>query len=365
MQPYNVEVFGRDFALIQHYNAGDVNYSYDYLSMTENTAIMPYNENVKRGQYIRLENGTRSYFGVISGLDVGSIAEGYTEIRYKPFLTVFDAPVVFDTNWQPGSGSASPISLEEVIARLIKQYWINNADASANIPGMTVTTISRTTAWGLHLTSDIKELHYTIINFYDVVLQRALTKYQIGVYVTPDVKEGTITVQVGRRETGVFYIEADLPSVIDRKIVLNSTTVDSNKLTVYSAEDFVTNMIFYKHTDGSYDRQNRDRIVPVIAAIQTVTPSQETPFAVGAQLAADRLFDSDTYSNLIEIEVLNEDDLVLPSTLTIGQIVSVITQGSSYPSIMTGVHVGATTRLVFGTVRVELTKRLRGLIRNG
>lgn len=365
MQPYNVEVFERNFALVQHYNAGDVSYSYDYLSMTENTAIMPYNEDVKRGQYIRLENGRRSYFGVISGLDVGSVAEGYTEIRYKPFLTVFDAPIVFDTNWQPGSGSASVSSLENVIAHLITQYWISNTDTDANIPGMSVTTISQTTDWGLHLTTDIKELHYTIVNFYDVVIQRALTKYQIGVYVTPNVRDGTIEVQVGRRETGVFYVEADLPSVIDRKIVLNSTTVDSNKLTVYSAENFVTRIIYYKHTDGSYDTQNRDRIVPVIAAIQTVTPSEETPFAVGAKLAADRLFDSDTYSNLIEIEVLNEDDLVLPSTLTIGQLVSVITQGSSYPSIMTGVHVGATTRLVFGTVRVELTKRLRGLIRNG
>lgn len=365
MRPYNVEIFDRNFNLVQHYNAGNVNYSYDYLSMVENTVVMPFSEDVKRGQYIRLENGQRNYFGVISGLDVGSIAEGFTEVRYKPFLNIFDAPVMFDTDWQPGSGSGNVMSLENVIVKLITDYWISNTDTDANIPGMSVSAISQTTDWGLHLTSDVKDLHKTIINFENAVIQKALTKYQIGVYVTPNVNNKTISISVGRRETGVFYIEADMPSVIDKKIVLNSTTEDSNKLTVYNAENYVTNIVYYKHTDGTYDTQNRDRIVPVIESIQTVTPTDETPFAQGASAAADKLFDSGTYSNLIEIEVLNEDDLVLPEYLTVGQLVNVITQGNSYPSIMTGVSVGATTRLVFGTVRVELTKRLRGLLKNG
>lgn len=365
MRPYNVEIFERNFSLVQHYNAGKPDYVYDYLSMVENTVVMPYSADVKRGQYIRLENGKRSYFGVISGLDVGSVAEGYTEIRYKPFSSIFNAPVVFDTDWQPGSGSGSVMSLENVIVKLITDNWISNTDTDANIPGLRVSAISQTADWGLHLTSDVKGLHKTIINFEDTVIKRALTKYQIGVYVTPNVNNGTISISVGRRETGICYIEADLPSVIDRKIVLNSTTEDSNKLTVYNADDYATNIIYYKHTDGTYDTQNRDRIVPVIAAIQTVIPSDDTPFARGAQQAADKLFDADTYSNLIEIEVINEDDLVLPGYMTVGQLVNVITQGSVYPSIMTGVSVGTTTRLIFGTVRVELTKRLRGLLKNG
>lgn len=365
MQPFNIEIFDRDFDMVQHYNTDTVVYSYDYLSLTENVVIVPYNDQVKRGQYIRVYRGSRDYFGVISGLDVGNPVESYTEIRYKPFLSVFDAPVIFDTDLQPGSGSGFTITLEQVIAQLITEYWISNTDTDANIPGLSVNTISETPDWGLHLTSDVQGQHKTIINFKDTIIQRALTKYQIAVVPTVNLDARTITVSVGRRETGTFVIEADLPSVIARKIVLNSTTEDTNKLTVLNSSDMVSSITYYKHPDGTYDTNNTDRIVPVIASIQTVTPTDETPFAAGAQLAADRMFDRDTYNNLIEIEVQNEDAMVQPVQLTIGQVVSVITEGYSYPSIMTGVTVGQTTRLIFGTVRVELTKRVRRLIRDG
>lgn len=365
MQPFNVEIFDRDISMVQHSNVDTVVYSYDYLNLTENVVVMPYDEKVQRGQYIRVYRGRRDYFGVISGLDVGNPVEGYTEIRYKPFLTVFDAPVVFDTDLQPGSGSGSTVTMEQVIAQLITEYWITNTDADANVPGLSVETISETPDWGLHLTSDVRGQHKTIVNLKDTIIQRALTKYQIAVIPTVDLDAKTIAIKVGRRETGIFRIEADLPSVIARKIVLNSTTEDTNKLTVFDSSDMETSIVYYKHPDGTYDTNNTDRIVPVIAAIQTVTPTDETPFAAGAQLAADRMFDRDSYNNLIEIEVENEDNLVLPATLTIGQIVDVITEGYSYPSIMTGVTVGQTTRLICGTVRVELTKRVRRLIRDG
>lgn len=365
MQPFNIEIFDRDFDMVQHYNADTVIYSYDYLNLAENVVVTPYNDQVQRGQYIRVYRGVRDYFGIISGLDVGNPVEGYTEIRYKPFLAMFDAPVIFDTDLQPGGGSGSTVTMEQVIAQLITDYWINNTDTNANIPGLSVYTISETPDWGLHLTSDVQGQHKTIVNFKDTIIQRALTKYQIAVIPTVHLDAKKITVAVGRRETGTFYIEADLPSVISRKIVLNSTTEDTNKLTVLDSSDMLTSLTYYKHPDGTYDTQNTDRIVPVIAAIQTVTPTDETPFADGAQLAADRMFDRDTYNNLIEIEVQNEDEMVLPAMLTIGQIVSVITEGYNYPSIMTGVTVGQTTRIIFGTVRVELTKRVRRLIRDG
>lgn len=365
MQPYNVEIFARDFSLVQHYNAGAVSYDYDYLDDIENVVVMPYAEEVKRGQYIRLNNGERSYFGVISGLDVGGVAEGYTEVRYKPFLSMFDALVMFEINWQAAPGQQAAMSLENVIAKLITDYWISNADTVANVQGLRVSTMSQTTDWTFHIEPDVRELSKAIINFKTDIIQRALTKYQIGLYTNFNVMDQSIEIRIGRRDTGVFRVEADLPSVIDRKIILNSTTVDTNKLTVFTTENLTTSITYYKHPDGSYNTENVDRIVPVIATLQSVTPSDTDPLSVLARRSADKLFDAATYNNLIEIEVLNEDALVIPAMMTFGQVVDVITQGAIYPSIMTGVRVGDTTRLIFGTVRVELTKRLRRVIKNG
>ena len=54
-QPFNVEIFDRSFNLKQHYNIDHVDYKYDYLSIVENTIFVPYNENVKKGDYIRVK----------------------------------------------------------------------------------------------------------------------------------------------------------------------------------------------------------------------------------------------------------------------------------------------------------------------
>lgn len=365
MQPYNIEIFDRNFDIKQHYNTENVSYTFDYLDIVENTTLVPYSKEVERGQYIRLTNGENTYFGVISGIDVGSEVEGFSEIRYKPFMSIFDTDVMFDTNWQPQAGAGSTLTMEEVIVKLITDYWIANTDDDANIPGLEAEEISTTPDWGLHLTSDVKDLHKTIVNFNTSIISRALTKYQIGVYVEPDMNSKAIRIQVGRKETAVFKIEADLQSVLDRKIVLNSTTTDTNKLVIYDSADLETHVIYYKHTDGTHDMTDADRIIPVIQSIQSVNTSQDTTFAQAAQEAADKTFDTDTYNNLIEIEVKSDDQNVTPGEMGIGRLVEVITQGAIYPSIMTGYVKGNTTRLIFGTIRVEASKKLKRLLKNG
>lgn len=60
--------------------------------------------------------------------------------------------------------------------------------------------------------------------------------------------------------------------------------------------------------------------------------------------------------------VIDEDELVKPDEMPFGQIVNVISDGNSYQSILTGRERGKNTKLIFGTVRLELTKILR---RNG
>lgn len=355
MQPFNVEIFDRQFNLIQHYNVGAIDYNYDYLSTVENSILIEFNENVEKGDYIRIVNNTDSYFGFISSIAVNEAIQGFSEIRFKPFIALFDAPIMFDTTLQ-GSGT----SLENAIAGIITDYWINNADADENIYGLEVQTLSTTSNWGFHITSDQKGLDKAIINFMTSIIRRSLTKYQVGLYAEPDFTNKKVVVSIGVKALSTFYIEADLPNVIEKSIIVNETTEDMNKLFIYDQSDLVTNVIYYKHPDGSYDTRDEDRITPVIYGITSVAVSEGDTFADVAEDAANKQFDVDTYSNLIEITVQNEDEIVMPQSLTIGQIVNVISNGTSYSSILTGVERSNKTKLIFGTIRLDLTKIIKG-----
>lgn len=355
MQPFNVEIFDRQFNLIQHYNVGAIDYKYDYLSTMENSVMIAFNENVQNGDYIRIKNNTDSYFGYISAIAVNEAQQGFSEIKFKPFITLFDSSIMFDTTLQ---GSAT--TLEQMIADYITAYWINNSDSEQNIYGLEVQTISSTSGWGFHITSDQKGLNKAVINFMTSIIRRSLTKYQVGLYAVPDFSNKKIVIQIGVKAPGTFFIEADLPNVIEKSIIVNESSQDMNKLIIYDQADLETNVIYYKHPDGSYDTTDDDRITPVIYAITSVAVSEGDTFADAAQDAADKQFDVDSYSNLIELTVQNEDALVMPDTLTIGQLVNVASNGTSYASILTGVERSDVTKLTFGTVRLDLTKILKG-----
>jgi len=355
MQPFNVEIFDRQFNLIQHYNVGAIDYKYDYLSTMENSVMIAFDENVQNGDYIRIKNNTDSYFGYISAIAVNESEQGFSEIKFKPFISLFDASILFDTTLQ---GSAT--TLEQMIADYITDYWINNADSEQNIYGLEVQTISSTSGWGFHITSDQKGLNKAVINFMTSIIRRSLTKYQVGLYAEPDFSNKKIVIKIGVKAPGTFFIEADLPNVIEKSIIVNESTQDMNKLIIYDQADLETNVIYYKHPDGSYDTTDDDRITPVIYAITSVAVSEGDTFADAAQDAADKQFDVDSYSNLIELTVQNEDALVMPDTLTIGQLVNVASNGTSYASILTGVERSDVTKLTFGTVRLDLTKILKG-----
>lgn len=354
MQPYNIEIFDTDFNLIQHYNASELTYVYDYLNTAENSVMVAFNENVAKGMYIRIVNDINDYFGYITGIAVNEAVQGFSEIKYKPFITLFDSEILFDVTDQGGG-----TSLEQTIADYITAYWINNSDAYQNIYGLSVTTISTTSTWDFHITTEQSGTNNVIINFMTDIIRRALTKYQIGLYAKPDFGNKTIEIEIGRKALNSFTIEADLPNVLEKSIIVNENTVDINKLVIYDQADMSTNVIYYKHPDGTYDTTNSNRISPVIFSLEGVSASADVPFSDAAQNAADKQFDKDSYNNLIEITVQNEDEVVMPSMLTIGQVVSVISNGTSYGSILTGIERSDRTKLIFGTIRLDLTKILK------
>ena len=327
MRRYNVEVFDRSFNLLDHTNVSEVTWSVDYLSPTKNT-ITILNCNVHKGDYIRVHDRDSEFFGIITA--VKSQSEKLMSVECASFLSVFDMDVLFDTDLQNGTSS-----LETVLKNLITAMFVSNSDTLQRIPGLSVETTSSTTNWGFNLKSDTEGMHHCIVNFYNSLIVRALEKYGVVITVTPDVQNKAIVLSIVETEK------------------------DVNKLVVYNTANYTSSRSYYLHPDGSYNTTNSNRITPVVQEIKAVSVEEGSTFANAADSEAVNTFGDLGYNNLIELTVANDDTLVKPYELEIGQEVHILSKGSDYKTILTGKTVSDRTQLTFGTVRIDLTKIIK------
>lgn len=354
MQPYNVEIFDRKFNLVQHYNIDSIEYEYDYLSLGENHALIPFNDEVKRGLYIRINNPVYDYFGIITSIEIDNTLEGFSEIRFKPFLSVFDTNIVIDTTI-----ASDDMSLEDLLIDYIDDYFITNIDDEQLITGLRLEKISETFDWSLMFEEDNEGTGRAIVNLLTDLIQPALVRHRVALYVTPDFNLKRITVEVGIKETANFVIEAEMPNVIAKNVILNQTIKEVNKLYVYNANDFSEFIVYYLHKNGTFDTNNTNRVTPVVFEVRTANISDGKTFSECALEVANNTFGDIFAANLIEITILNDDWLINADSMEIGQMVSVLLNGVAYQSVLTGFKRKDKTELTFGTIRIDLTKILK------
>lgn len=355
MRPYSVEIFDRNFLHKVHDMVSDVEYAFDYLAPAECSVTIGSSELIYVGDFIRITNGDYSYFGIVSSIT--RVANDQMEIGYKPFETTFETSVVFDTSMQ---SKPSGTSLEQMLKDHILANFVNNSDSYQNIGSIRNISLSSTTRnWGFNLKSDKEGLERCIINLYDVLMIRSMQKYGVRVTAVPDMSARKIDIVIGTVATNRKTIEADLPNILAKQITVRATSQSVNKLTVINAANFTTKTIYYLHPDGTYNTTNTDRITPVVNQNRAVDiPNGSTWDATAASQAAD-VFSEAAYNNLIELEVLNDDGMINPKDLEIGQTVRVIHDGVAYTSILTGKQVRSTTVLTFGCIRLDLTKIIK------
>lgn len=383
MKPYNIEIFNRQFELLAHTNVDDIEIDYDYLSPDDSEitvrlkgfydtfasqAVIPDGgglrslnvpaleglmDDVGVGAYIRMQRDDTDIFGVITSITTGA-DQLLTQLGVRAFpAALFETEILFDTNLQ---GSTA---LETVIANIITANWISNSDTLQNIPGLSVTTSSSTVSWGMNLKSDTEGMHHCIIDFYDVLIRRALEEYGIAIQTSVDFSTDSIALTIGK-VTGTQTIEADLPNVFGKTFLINESSKNTNKLDVYDTTNYTTVITYYKHTDGTYSTSNSDRVYPVMREVQGAEAEEGGTFAQAAASAAASVFGEVTYNNLIEITCLWDDELIQPKNLKIGSLVSVIHEDVSYASIMTGYKLSNNViTLIFGSIRADLTKIIR------
>lgn len=383
MKPFNIEIFNRQFELLAHTNVDDIHIDYDYLKPNESEleirlsgfydtfaaqAVIPDTKGLKAlsipelegfmdavgvGAYIRMQRDDTDIFGVITSV---TTAEDplLTKVGIQPFpAAIFATDVLFDTNNQ------GTVALETVLANLITAAWISNSDTLQNIPGLSVTTTSSTMSWGMNLKSDTEGMHHCVIDFYDVLIRRALEEYGIAIQTSVDFQNGTIDLSIGKI-VGTKTIEADLPNVFERTFLINESSKNTNKVVIFDTANYTSTITYYKHTDGSYDTTNNNRLYPVVREISTASADEGITFAQAAASVAASAFGEVTYNNLIEIKCMYDDSLIRPKELKIGSVVTIIHDGSAYSSILTGYQLEDNViNLIFGSIRADLTKLLR------
>ena len=354
MRPYNVEIFTQDFEMVGNTNVNEITYKEDYLSSDGNTVTVLAMPGVKKQDYIRISRGGEEYAGIVTEIGYGTDkSKKLQTISYKPLMELLNTDVLFDVDLQ-GQGS-----MEQFICDRIKEMFITNEDDMQNIKGLSVSAATATKDWSLHITPSDKGGHYNIVNLIDSVIIPAMEKYSILVKTKLDIQNREVQIIVGKAAAGVITIESDLPNIIKKSVTIRQVSADVNKLVIYDAEDYSNTRIYYLHPDLGYDTKDRDRITPVVCEMQAVSHEEGSSFESAAISAAHNKFANLSYSNLIELTMMNGDALVKPEEMEFGQVADIISDGESYRSILTGRERGKNTKLVFGTVRLGLTKILR------
>ena len=353
MKPYNVEIFTPSFELVGNTNVSKITYKEDYLSADENSITVLTLSGVKKHDYIRISRGAEEYCGFITEIAYGTEKSKQLQtISYKPFVELLNTQILFDTNLQ-GSGT-----MEEFICGHIRETFMENTDTLQNINGLTLSVTSGTEGWDLHITPSESGGHYNIVNFMDSVIIPAMQKYGIVIKTQLDVQKKRLHMMVGKAAASVVMIESDLPNIIQKNVIIKQVSADVNKLVLYNSLDYTQTRTYYLHSDLGYDTNDTDRITPVVCELQAVSHDGDD-FESAAISTAHNKFSSLAYSNLIELTLANDDSLVKPWTLEFGQEVDVLSDEKIYRTILTGRERSSTTKLIFGTVRLDLTKILR------
>lgn len=356
--PYLVEFYDESLNLIHHdqIEYEEFTNKFDYLSLVENNISVSYSEQVQKRCFVRVKNNLYDDLFVVTSVDTAE--DGMMTVYFKSLIALLDISINFDTRTQ---GNAS---LEGEIANVIRTRYIKNSDSYNNIPCLNnPTTTSTTSTWGFNLKADVEGGRYIALNsYYETIIPKALSKYRIVVNFIPDYATRKINITVGTISTAPKIIESELSNILAKNIIIRESSSDVNKLIVYdgaSAAISPSKITYYLHPDGTFDTSNTNRISPVIEVVKNVETKDSTLAAEAAAEALD-VFGGIQYNNLIELTVLNDDEMVDPADLIIGQLVSVKYQGVNYDSILTGYERNSTTKLIFGTIRIELSKIIKG-----
>ena len=324
---FKIETFSRDFTFKGFAPFGNSDFGLDYLTLDKSTVTVQ-KITADKGDFAFISAEDIVYQGIIDDIEI----DVFTVLTLKPLLSIFDVPYYF--------GITPSGYVEDDIKAIIEELYVSNSDALQNISGLSVSA-------NTHTAGEIAA--QGVISFYDYITT-ALKAYGVAVKITADAQNKTLTVNISKAaQTPV--IEADLPAVLGKNIVLGSSYGAVNKITFYNSADPTESVTYFRHTDGSIDTTDDDRVEPVFFDVKEIRDFTKAPEEAVKALSVA------AYDNEIEITVLNTSKVV--KALEIGTPVNIISKGNTYSSILTGfTRSGRLVTYKFGVVRTSLTNQL-------
>lgn len=340
---YAVEIFQPDFTYRSNIIVADIDVELDYLDISKNK-IQLKQLAAFEGDYIRIYSSDMTINGIITSTVTDS--DGYITIAFKSFMDIFDVDILIDTT------ELATVTMESFIASRIAENFISNADLLQNIYGLSVSVLTGTADTSLYVEENI-------VNFYKDIVYSAFLQYNIVIDFNISASKKKIICTIKKNVMSNLTIEADLPNILDKKIMLGVSKESYNKLIAVNSADESEAEIYYLHSDNSISTTDEDRVTPINFLTVYVSASGEKTFSDMAYEKAVSVLTQNEYNNLIELEMTNMDSLINPTSLKIGQATTIINNGISYQSVLTGRVIGKTTTLIFGAIRRELTKKIK------
>ena len=375
MQPFNVEIFDRDFNFIHNYTIESIEYHEDYLTLPETVVFMSYNENVKRGHYITVYNDEERFSGVITSVTASANYDGFMNVGFKSLIALFRAS--FAMRVKEISQYATNHSLESLIYQYINKYYVlgdmpDGHDVEMEVPGLILTKLTDTYNWNIGLVADMEYDYdgYTMVSLIDGLIIPAMEMYKIGLYVSFNFQAKTINIEIGVKANTPIIVEANLPNVLNVNYNTKDIRDDVNTVCVMCGTgdwnvDPQFAIEYYKNTSGVWSASTTDRILPPIYSemvyndpVATYNPNGD--IMTGGQDVLQMLvqnFGGTSDDNNIEVTVANDDPLA--TMFKLGDTVNIIINDTIYTSIYTGKDKTTVTKLIFGTIRLDLTKILK------
>lgn len=339
---YNIEFFTNQYEFLSAVQLSNIEFEQDYLGIVKNKISAP-NIVSSQGGYIKITSDDFEKIGIITQSET---EKNVTTVSYKDFIDITNIEINID------KAQLSTKTIEQFIADYITNNYVSNSDALQNIDGLEVVCETYTSGNNFEITENVE-------NFYQKIIYDAFLKYGIVVSFEMNVKQEKIICRIRKNLQPQIVIESHLPNIIKKTIEIGTKKESLNKLIVLNEDDLSESKAYFLHTDMSVSDVDEDRISPVVFKTETVKVTSPDTFASASLEKAIEVLKPLEYNNLIELEVANFDALINPYAMQIGQKVSIIDNENTYESILTGKKIGKTTTLIFGTIRKELTKKLK------
>ena len=341
MKQFNVEIFDRTYSFKDAKQVGAFGYSFDYLSIEENTVSLPSDTVCDIGDYIFLTSDNENLAGIISSTKLN---KNIKRVNIKPFMSWLSVEI--KTVQLTGY-------IEDYLEEIIENLYLNNSDTYQNILPLVVETTSQTLGTIV--------LEEETMKLYDVICE-LFKKYGVVIRFKVDSVCGQIRCLIGKNTESQKVIEADLPNILSKNIVMKTSAMESfNKVYIFNTGEDSTGeeVTYYRNADGTITQNPTERILPVIYKEVAISSTPEEFDQKALEKATDTLAVKKN-NNLIELEMLENDILFEPEEMNIGQDILVISEGKSYESMLTGYkRKSGKITLIFGAIRLELTKILK------